>query len=470
MNKRLQVTKYLIADWLSSSAAWTTLFVFRKRVIESNKYGVEIPVVFDENFYFGLVIVPLFWLSFYALTGQYSNIYRRHRLKEISQTLWSTALGAIPLFFLLILNDEITTYHDYYQSLLVLVSAHFIYTVVLRLILATRTVKRIHRGDFGFNTIIVGGNERALEMYEEIQSMQKSPGFRFLGFVRVNGKDELLKKHMPCLGKFYDLPDLIAKKEVEEVILAVESSDYKEIDNILNLLEETPVGIKIIPDIHDIMRGSVKMTGIFGTPLIAIDREIMPTWEFTLKRVMDILVSLLAVIVLMPVYIVLGVLVKFSSAGPVFFIQERIGHHGRPFNIIKFRTMYRDAEKNGPQLSSSHDSRITPIGKFLRKTRLDELPQFFNVLKGEMSLVGPRPERRFYIEQIMKRAPQYKHLQKVRPGITSWGQVKYGYAENVDQMVQRLKYDLLYIENMSIAVDIKILFYTVLIVLKGSGK
>ncbi len=470
MNKRLQVTKYLIADWLSSSAAWTTLFIFRKRVIESNKYGVDIPVVFDENFYFGLVIVPLFWLSFYALTGQYRNIYRRHRLKEISQTLWSTALGAIPLFFLLILNDEITTYHDYYQSLLVLVGAHFLYTVILRLILATRTVKRIHRGDFGFNTIIVGGNERALDMFEEIQAMKKSPGFRFLGFVRVNGKDELLKKHMPCLGKFYDLPDLIAKKEVEEVILAVESSDYKEIDNILNLLEETPVGIKIIPGIHDIMRGSVKMTGIFGTPLIAIDREIMPTWEFTLKRVMDILVSLLAVIVLMPVYFVLGLLVKFSSPGPIFFVQERIGHHGKPFNIIKFRTMYRDAEKNGPQLSSSHDSRITPIGKFLRKTRLDELPQFFNVLKGEMSLVGPRPERRFYIEQIMKRAPQYKHLQKVRPGITSWGQVKYGYAENVDQMVQRLKYDLLYIENMSIAVDIKILFYTVLIVLKGSGK
>lgn len=470
MNKRLQVTKYLIADWLSSSAAWTTLFVFRKSVIESNKYGVDIPIVFDDNFYFGLVIVPFFWLSFYAITGQYRNIYRRHRLKEISQTLWSTAIGAVPLFFLLILNDEITTYHDYYQSLLVLVSAHFLYTVTLRLVLATRTVKRIHRGDFGFNTIIVGGNERALEMFEEIQAMKKSPGFRFLGFVRVNGKDELLKKHMPCLGKFYELPELIAKKEVEEVILAVESSDYKEIDNILNLLEETPVGIKIIPDIHDIMRGSVKMTGIFGTPLIAIDREIMPTWEFTLKRVMDILVSLLAVLILLPVYLILSMLVKFSSPGPVFFIQERIGHHGRPFNIIKFRTMFRDAEKNGPQLSSSHDSRITPIGKFLRKTRLDELPQFFNVLKGEMSLVGPRPERRFYIEQIMKRAPQYKHLQKVRPGITSWGQVKYGYAENVDQMVQRLKYDLLYIENMSIAVDIKILFYTVLIVLKGSGK
>ncbi len=470
MNKRLQVLKYLIADWVSASGAWITLFVFRKKVIESNKYGFDIPVVFDDKFYYGLLLVPLFWLSFYALTGQYSNIYRRHRLKEISQTFWSSIVGSLPLFFVVILNDEITSYHDYYQSLLVLFSSHSIYTVTLRLILATRTVKRIHKGDLGFNTIIVGGNDRALEMFEEIQAMRKSPGFKFLGFVKVNGKDELLKKHMPCLGTYHNLPELIEKKNVEEVILAIESSDYKEIGTILDLLEEQSVIVKIIPGIHDIMRGSVKMTGIFGTPLIAIDRQIMPAWQFSLKRLMDIVLSFLAVIVLIPVYLVIGVLVKLSSSGPVFFVQERIGHHGRPFNIIKFRTMYRDAEKNGPQLSSSSDKRITPIGRLLRKTRLDELPQFFNVLRGEMSLVGPRPERRFFIEQIMQRAPHYKHLQKVRPGITSWGQVKYGYAENVDQMVQRLKYDLLYIENMSLAVDIKILFYTIIIVMKGSGK
>jgi exopolysaccharide biosynthesis polyprenyl glycosylphosphotransferase len=470
MNRKLQVVKYLIADWLSASAAWVTLFVFRKKIIESAKYGVEIPVVFDDNFFLGLLLVPLYWIAFYALTGQYRNIYRRHRLKEISQISWSTFIGIVPLFLILILNDEIRSYHDYYQSLLVLLFAHLGYTVFLRLVLSSRTVKRIHNREIGFNTLIVGGNDRALEMYDEVMAMRKSPGFKFLGFVRVNGKDNLLEQHMPCLGTYQDLPQLIERKEIEEVILAVESSDYKEIDTILNLLEDTPTSVKIIPDIHDIMRGSVKMTGIFGAPLIAIEREIMPAWQFSLKRMMDIVLSFLAVIVLAPVYLIIGLLVKFSSPGPVFFVQERIGHHGKPFNIIKFRTMVRDAEKNGPQLSSTHDCRITSVGKFLRKTRLDELPQFFNVLRGEMSLVGPRPERRYFIDQIVKKAPHYKHLHKVRPGITSWGQVKYGYAENVDQMVQRLKYDLLYIENMSIAVDIKILFYTVLIVLKGSGK
>lgn len=470
MNKSLQVIKYLIADWLSASAAWTVLYIFRKKVIESNKYGFEVPLEFNENFFYGLFLIPVFWVTLYTMAGQYTKIYRRHRLKELSQTLWITMLGVIPLFFVLLLNDQITSYKDYYQSLLVLFGAHFLLTFIFRYSLTTRTVHRIHRGELGFNTIIVGGNERALELYEEIKLMRKSPGFKFLGFVRVNGKDNLLSKYMPYLGQYQALPELIRLKEVEEVILAVESSDHQEIGSILNLLEGESVIVKIIPDIHDIMRGSVKMTSIFGTPLIQVTQEIMPAWQFSIKRVIDILFSALAVLLLLPVYLAIGIAVKASSKGPMFFVQERIGLHGKPFNIIKFRTMFQDAEKNGPQLSSSTDSRITPVGRFLRKSRLDELPQFINVLKGEMALVGPRPERQFFIDRIVEQAPHYKHLHKVRPGITSWGQVKYGYAENVEQMISRLKYDLLYIENMSLAVDIKILFYTVLIVLKGSGK
>ena len=291
-----------------------------------------------------------------------------------------------------------------------------------------------------------------------------------MGFVQVNGKDTLLEKHIKNLGKYHDLPNLIKIKNIEEVILAVESSDHKELRVILNLLEGENVNVKIIPDVYDILAGSVKMTSIFGAPLIAIDQEIMPAWQLSLKRVMDITISAIALLLLSPVILTLMVLVKMSSPGGIFFLQERIGLKGQPFKIIKFRTMVKDAEKDGPQLSSTSDARITPIGKFLRKTRLDEIPQFFNVLKGEMALVGPRPERQFYIDQIIAEAPHYKHLNKVRPGITSWGQVKYGYAENVGQMIQRLKFDLLYIENMSLAVDIKILLYTIVIVLKGDGK
>jgi lipopolysaccharide/colanic/teichoic acid biosynthesis glycosyltransferase len=158
-----------------------------------------------------------------------------------------------------------------------------------------------------------------------------------------------------------------------------------------------------------------------------------------------------------------------SSRGPLFYKQERIGKNGKPFTIYKFRSMYVDAEQNGPELSSEKDPRITPFGRFMRKSRLDEIPNFINVLKGDMSLVGPRPERQHFIDQIIEKAPQYIQLLKVRPGITSWGQVKYGYAKNIDEMVRRMKYDLIYLDNMSLYVDFKIMIYTFLTILKRKG-
>jgi lipopolysaccharide/colanic/teichoic acid biosynthesis glycosyltransferase len=212
------------------------------------------------------------------------------------------------------------------------------------------------------------------------------------------------------------------------------------------------------------------MTNIYGTLLIAFNRDEMPLWQHALKRFIDISLSLVAIFFLLPVYLISAIMVKVTSQGPIFFLQERIGMNNRPFQIIKFRTMYVNSEANGPQLSSSNDPRITKVGRFMRKTRLDEFPQFINVILGHMSLVGPRPERQYYIDQIIAVEPQYLLLNTVRPGITSWGQVKYGYAENVEQMLDRMKYDLLYLNNRSIALDLKILFYTVAIVLKAKGK
>jgi len=470
MNKKLQALKYLIADFFSASVAWTVLYVFRKIYLETKTPRTFQEIELDENYYFGLLFIPIFWIALYVLSGQYNKIYRRYRIKELADTFLQSLIGTICIFFVFILDDMIDTYQDYYQSLLVLFATHFGLTLLFRLWLTTRTVKRIHAGKIGFNTIIVGGNERAFNMFEEIGGMKKSPGFKFLGFVRVNGRDNLLEEHIPYLGQFGQLPDLISKKNVEEVIIAIESSDHKEIGSILNELEGTGVNIKIIPDMYDILSGSVKMNSIFGTPLVQINREIMPAWQFSIKRIMDIFVSLMAILILSPVFLAIALAVKLNSKGPVFFVQERIGKNGNPFDIYKFRTMVQNAEADGPQLARENDCRITSVGKFLRKTRLDEIPQFFNVLKGDMSLVGPRPEREFFIQKIMVEAPHYRHLQKVRPGITSWGQVKYGYAENVEQMIHRLKYDVLYIENMSLAVDLKILLYTILTVVKGDGK
>ncbi|HKC35724.1 MAG TPA: sugar transferase, partial [Chitinophagaceae bacterium] len=257
---------------------------------------------------------------------------------------------------------------------------------------------------------------------------------------------------------------------VEEVIIAIESSEHESIGKIINQLEDSDVIIKIIPDMYDILSGSVKMSSIFGAALIEISPQIMPTWQQSLKRVMDIGISLFVLVVFSPLYLAIALGVWLSSKGPVIYHHERIGLHGKPFRIYKFRSMVVGAEAEVPQLSSTSDSRITAFGRRIRKSRLDELPQFFNVLIGDMSVVGPRPERQYFIDRIMQMAPHYRHLHKVRPGITSWGQVKFGYAENVEQMIQRLKFDLIYIENMTLALDIKILFYTVVIVLQRRGK
>jgi len=302
---------------------------------------------------------------------------------------------------------------------------------------------------------------------------QKSSGNRLIGFVHVdksNGFSDQLGQKLKHLGEFETIREIIVKEEVEEVIIAIESSEHNYIEPILNTLDDCNVVIKIIPDMYDIMTGSVRLASILDAPLIVISRDILQPRQKFYKRFFDVSMSLFFLVVLSPVYLILGLITKLTSKGPVIYKQQRVGLRGLPFTIYKFRSMWVDAEKNGPALSSHTDARITPFGKFLRKSRFDELPQFYNVIKGDMSIVGPRPERKFYVDQIIQKAPHYKHLNKVKPGITSWGQVKYGYAESIDQMVERMKYDLLYIENISFLLDIRIIIYTILIVLQGRGK
>jgi len=466
---RRHTIPFILVDFIAAMISWFSFFAYRKVFVEPDKFGYDIPFEANSNLYLGLIAVPFYWVVLYTLSGAYADVWRKSRIKEISRTFSITALGVVILFFTLLLDDEVKSYEVYYKTLLTLFLLHFTITTFGRILMATHIKKLINARKIGFKTIVVGSNNIAFDLVKELQSGKDLQGYLLEGYVNVTESDSL-KNILPQLGNYTQLPDLIKKKEIEEVIIALESTKHKEITAVNNLLEDEPVIIKIVPDLFDVVSGSVKMQNVLGTALIEINHQIMPTWQMVLKRVFDVVVSLSVLIALSPIYLLLAIAVKATSVGPVFFKQTRIGLHGKPFNIIKYRTMVINAEANGPALSSKEDKRITSIGRTLRKYRLDEIPQFYNVLVGDMSLVGPRPERQFFIDQIMPVAPHYKHLQRVRPGITSWGMVKYGYAENIEQMIERLKFDILYIENMSLAMDFRIMIYTVKTIVQGRGK
>ena len=471
MNKKIQILKYVLFDDFSALIAWAGLFMYRKFSIEHSSFDDVNAVFQDANLWRGIILLPIFWVAFYAMQGTYRDVYRKSRLKELQNTVIASIFGIIVIFFVLLLDDNIDSYRYYYFSFLVLFILHFSLTYICRLIITSRTVHRVHARKIGFNTLLIGSKDNAYKIYKEIDNQETYSGNFFVGFVTVNGTvNEELKTVMPNLGSFNDLNRIIEEQKIEEVIIAVEDYEHEKISAIIHSLDKKDIIIKITPDTRDIIFGSVKITSIFHSPLIVINSRLMEEWQYSVKRIMDISMSLIAMIILLPVYIITAIIVKTTSKGPIFYSQERIGIKGKPFKMHKFRSMYVDAEKFGPMLSKDNDPRITPFGRFMRKVRLDEIPQFYNVLKGTMSLVGPRPERQYFIDQIVQRAPEYLLLQKVKPGITSWGQVKYGYAENVDEMLERLRYDLLYIENMSLTTDIKILLYTAIIIVQGRGK
>jgi exopolysaccharide biosynthesis polyprenyl glycosylphosphotransferase len=471
MGKRKQlIWLYIVSDYLSSLLAWYCLYMFRKLVIEGQALNFSLPFQ-DSQFFGGVGVVPLIWVGLHYISGTYVDIYRKSRLQELVKTTLILLLGTLIIFFLLLLDDRVRRYSDYYLTFFVLYACEFTFTFLGRIIILNRSKHAIRKKKFGFNTLLVGSNQNANDIYEEFSAANNPFGYNFLGYIKLNGDTQnKLTGDLKQLGKLGDLEKVVHDYAIEETIIAIESNEHHQLNDIINQLADKNVYIRIIPDMYDILSGTTKMNSIVGEAFIEIPPSLLSEWQLITKRWFDVIASVIALIGTCPLLIYVAIRIKLTSKGPVFYTQERLGHYGIPFRILKFRSMYTDAEQYGPRLTTDDDPRITPIGTWIRKYRIDELPQFINVIFGEMSIVGPRAERKFFADQIVLKAPYYKHIFKVKPGITSLGMVKYGYASTVEEMVKRLKYDIIYIENMSIVMDFKIIVYTVMTVLYGRGK
>lgn len=462
MQEKTHIFRYVFTDYFAGLISWALFYAYRKIYIESPMFGIRVPIEPDSKFIMSLIFIPAAWLVLHYASGYYFGNPHKARLAEFFRTLITTLIGVVVIFFALILDDNIVHYRNYYQSFVTLFGLQFLLTYIPRLVFTTVFIQRLKAGKIWYNTIMLGNGNKALALYQKLTQLPFHSGNHFVGFVNFDSQfnNELYNK-LSHLGHFNDIIKIIDRFDVKEVIVAVETEDHNELEKIITLLQQRNVVIKIKPNLYDILTGSVKMSGLAGTPLLEISQNEINGWQHSLKRLMDIVLSALALILLQPLFWAIALAIKIESNGPVLYTHERIGLNAKPFTIYKFRSMVVNAEANGPQLSTKNDQRITKVGAFLRRYKLDEIPQFWNVLIGEMSLVGPRPERQHYIDQIIEKAPHYVHLLKIRPGITSWGQIKFGYAENIEQMVQRLRYDLIYLENMSIFSDIVILFYTI---------
>ncbi len=448
------LTTAVLVDYITALLAWCCFFLFRKIYIEKTDFTFS-SVLQDKNFQKGILLIPLVWLVLYFFTNSYSSLLLKSRLNELFKTMYQSLIGSILFFFSLMLNDYIRQYGDYYRLIGTYFLIHFSLTYIGRFLILTIIHQKIKTGKIFISTLLLGNENRCKLAEEELVSSRFVLPYKIIAKKTVT-QDETIS--------------FIEPDNYENVILAFFPEEKKQMEAALILFLNRGKSIKMLSDESDILSGKYKTQSIFGTSLIEIPTEILDLKQRILKRSFDFVASFLGLIILSPLLLYLVIRVKLSSPGSVFFKQERVGQHNKPFQIVKFRSMVENAENGIPQLSSENDARITSFGKTLRKYRLDELPQLYNVLIGDMSLVGPRPERAFFIKQIIETAPQYQLLQRIKPGITSLGMVKYGYASNLKEMLQRMHFDMLYIENMSILMDLKIMLYTVMILAKGKGK
>ena len=466
MNKKVLRLKYISFDILAAILVWVLFMLFR-RVVNDAKLFEGIPIFTPNfNYYTSLILFPSLCVLFHYLSGYYVNPIKQSQLNEIFTTLIASAIISIVIFFVLLLDDVVVDYTFYYKSLLVLFTLLFTVTLVFRLTQSANVRSYFKKGKWKINTLIIGTGKNAKKIAEEIN--RTSYYNRVVGFIKSEPHEKEVEP-VNVAGTLVNVEKVIHELNVKEAIVALDDPSEQRIFEIINQLFQSNIEIQFTPRLYEILTGKVRIDKYGLNPLVSVSHSSMSDWQLCVKRSADILLSALSLALLLPLIIYIAVAIKSDSKGPIIFRQERIGKLGKAFHMYKFRTMLHNAETGLPKLSSPDDERITKIGRFLRKYRLDEVPQFVNIIKGEMSIVGPRPERKYYIDQIIRLAPYYCLLYRIQPGLTSWGPIKIGYSDMIEKMVERLNFDIVYMENMSIATDLKIILFTLEIIFKGKG-
>ena len=464
-----QRIKYVLGDYVMSNLAWFIYNIVRYQTGNVVGWPYLVSYLKSDMVLLGQLFFPLLMMVTYAFSGYYNNVCRKSRIQELLTTLASAGINTLMIFFLALINDVIGVRSADYRMILILWALIFGLVYLVRAIITNTASRQIQKRKWTFPTLVVGSGSAAMAFAQKLNSRRNFSGHDIKGFVNIPSENPVKDNPLPHY-ELDDLQEVCKKLDIWELIVVPTRDDTHRTMEAINKLFPLGLPIMISPEYFNKMQTPVTISDLYGEPLVNISRSSMSDSGKNIKRAMDILISIVALIALLPVFAIVALIIKKTSPGPIFYLQERIGLHNKPFQIIKFRSMVQNAEQAGkPQLSSDDDPRITPFGRFMRKYRIDELPQFWNVLKGEMSLVGPRPERKFYIDQITPIVPAYALLHQVRPGITSMGMVKFGYAKNLDEMLERVKYDLMYLNNASLINDLKILIYTIKIVLTGRG-
>jgi len=465
LSRKKEKILLLIADFFAFNLAWLVHYFIRV------KSGI-IPSSSPIELILPMFVIYLYWLFLFYFFGLYTTWYAKSRFDEFVSIVKTVSFGVFVLFFAIYIDDTSVGVTGGQRAIIL------IYWFVLILLSGSSRflIHSIQRGlllkGIGLKkSLVIGSPEKSYYLYSQIKKYP-ALGYEVVGYLKINGDNEKFKfENIKLYSEISQLPDIIKENNIEEVLIAVDSSEHEKLIDILSYCEPFKIGIKIMPEMYDIVSGQARVNQIYGLPLIDLVPPLLPEWERKVKRIIDFIIALIILLLFLPFGIIIAILIKLDSKGPIFYKQVRVGENGKEFNIYKFRSMIQDAEKlTGPVWSMPNDPRITRVGKILRKYRLDEFPNFISVLLGDMSFIGPRPERPFFVEKLSKEIPLYRRRLRVKPGITGWAQVKHRYDESLEDVKIKLQYDLYYIENISLRLDFKIILYTIYTILFGKGR